>query len=101
MKTCHRMLMLVLTGLMIVSYFPINNVFAASYMQTKANTNLQGIDVSHWNGSINWPQVKNSGIAFAYIKASDGNDSIDPLFSTNVESARATNLPIGAYHYAR
>jgi lysozyme len=65
-------------------------------MQPATSANLKGIDVSHWQGTIDWNQVKNSGIAFAYAKASQGTTITDPMFATNVQGARAAGIPIGA-----
>ncbi|WP_051633535.1 GH25 family lysozyme [Bacillus sp. UNC41MFS5] len=75
--------------------------WASGVMPPATSANLKGIDVSHWQGTINWNQVKNSGIAFVYAKASEGTTYTDTMFSTNVQGARAAGLPIGAYHYAR
>ena len=61
-----------------------------------------GIDVSHWQGTgLDWPAIKNSGIGFAYTKASEGNGSADDTFVVNETNAKAAGVPIGAYHYAR
>lgn len=73
---------------------------ARGLMQPATSANIKGIDVSHWQGTIDWKEVKNSGIAFAYAKASQGTTITDPMFATNVQGARAAGLPIGAYHYA-
>lgn len=61
-----------------------------------------GIDVSTYQGKgLNWPAIKNSGIAFAYAKATEGNGSADDAFLINETNAVAAGVPIGAYHYAR
>jgi GH25 family lysozyme M1 (1,4-beta-N-acetylmuramidase) len=73
---------------------------ATGLMQPATSANLQGIDVSHWQGTIDWNQVKNAGVAFAYAKASEGTTYTDPMFSTNLQGARAAGIPFGAYHYA-
>jgi GH25 family lysozyme M1 (1,4-beta-N-acetylmuramidase) len=70
-------------------------------MQPMTEENLKGIDVSHWDGTIDWKKVKESGISFAYLKAADGKGSVDPKFETNVSDARSADMPIGAYYYAR
>lgn len=62
-------------------------------------TTLQGIDVSHWEGKINFRRVKNSGIRIVYIKATEGTDYIDPDFERNYRDARREELGIGFYHY--
>ena len=68
---------------------------------------IEGIDVSHWQNTINWTAVAGAGKKFAIIKASDGlvqTDGtlyIDPLFATNHAKAKAAGLWTGAYHFAR
>jgi len=74
------------------------NAFA---MQAGTSSNLRGIDVSHWDGVINWSQVKSSGIQFAYIKATGGTSFVDPQFAYNVQNAEANGIAVGAYHYAQ
>ncbi|GAA2292284.1 lysozyme [Glycomyces scopariae] len=62
---------------------------------------LAGIDVSNYQGSINWTSVKNSGIQFAYIKATEGTTFRDARFNTNYPAAHAAGVIRGAYHFAR
>lgn len=54
-----------------------------------------GIDVSEWQGDINFAEVKASGIDIVYIKSSEGSGYIDPYFTNNYELAKANNLNIG------
>ena len=68
-------------------------------MQVGHSNNLKGIDVSHWQGDINWDLVKNDDISFAYIKATEGVDYIDPKFSINLQEAKKAGLLVGAYHF--
>ncbi|MGZ8601205.1 MAG: GH25 family lysozyme [Actinomycetota bacterium] len=62
---------------------------------------LPGIDVSHWQGTIDWERVAEKGKRFAFLKATDGHDFLDPTFFTNRAGARANGLLVGAYHFAR
>lgn len=59
----------------------------------------EGIDVSEWQGSINFNQVRNAGIESVYIKATEGFDYRDPYYRTNYENARANGMNVGFYHY--
>lgn len=61
---------------------------------------VQGIDVSHWQGSINWTSVRNSGIQFAWMKATEGTGYKDPSFNTNYPAAHGAGVIRGAYHFA-
>jgi lysozyme len=60
---------------------------------------VHGIDVSKWQGEIDWRQVRASGVAFAYIKATEGGDHADDRFAANWAAARAAGVPRGAYHF--
>ncbi len=60
-----------------------------------------GIDVSHYQGSINWSSVKGAGIAWAYIKATEGTTYKDPTFSANYLNAYNAGVIRGAYHFAQ
>jgi lysozyme len=66
---------------------------------TAPHAELAGIDVSHHNGSINWSLVKKGLVGFAYVKASEGMDDIDPLFVANWNSLGEQGIPRGAYHF--
>lgn len=58
-----------------------------------------GIDVSEWQGNINFAQVKASGIEIVYIKSSEGSRYIDPYFKTYYNQAKQNDLNIGFYHF--
>src|ERR1035437_4017968 len=60
-----------------------------------------GTDVSHWQTSINWTTVKNSGVTFAWAKATQGATITDSMFTTHASGAKASGLYIGAYYYAQ
>src|SRR4051812_36603912 len=64
-------------------------------------TTLEGVDVSHWQGPINWASVAASGISFAFCKATDGATTVDQTFATNYAGMKANNIVRGAYHYGR
>jgi GH25 family lysozyme M1 (1,4-beta-N-acetylmuramidase) len=59
-----------------------------------------GVDVSHWQGSINWTSVYNAGIRFAYIKDTEGTSYKDPNFNSNYLNAYNAGVIRGAYHFA-
>lgn len=63
--------------------------------------NILGLDVSHFQGGVNFAQVKASGRDFVVIKATDGIGYTDPLFTANRKAAHAAGLIVGLYHFAR
>lgn len=66
---------------------------------TPAHHSVHGIDVSRYQGEIDWPRVASSGVAFAYLKATEGGDHSDPSFAANWGRAGAAGMPRGAYHF--
>lgn len=72
---------------------------------TTANSRV-GIDVSKWNGEIDWDKVKNAGVEFAIIRAgyrgsSTGSLVEDPLFTANMKGAQASGIPVGVYFFTQ
>ncbi len=62
---------------------------------------LSGIDVSHFQGQIDWKKVAASGVSFAFIKATEGTTFQDPQFQANWAGARDVGIIRGAYHFFR
>ncbi len=60
---------------------------------------VRGVDVSHYQGNIDWDQLEAQGIQFAYIKATEGSSHQDSAFASNWEHVQATSLRPGAYHF--
>lgn len=73
--------------------------------KTTANSRV-GIDVSKWNGDIDWDKVKNAGVEFAIIRAGyrgsvTGSLVEDPYFDTNMKGAAASGIPVGVYFFTQ
>jgi lysozyme len=62
---------------------------------------LTGIDVSFYQGTIDWTTVANNNISFAILKATEGLDIVDPNFATNWAASRAVGMTRSAYHFFR
>ena len=60
---------------------------------------VEGIDVSKFQGNINWKKVRAAGIKFAFIKATEGGDHKDKKFKKNWAGARKAGVARGAYHF--
>ena len=60
---------------------------------------VHGVDVSRWQGNIDWATLRSQGANFAYIKATDGGDHLDPMFHTNWKRAKEAGVKRGAYHF--
>lgn len=73
--------------------------------QQKTEKTQIGIDVSSWQGEIDWATVKAAGVEFAMIRIGyqvgyDGELVLDKYFLTNLEGAKAVGLPVGVYLYS-
>ena len=60
---------------------------------------VKGVDVSSYQGDIDWDVLSSQGIEFAYIKATEGSSTVDRFFEANWKGASDTDLRIGAYHF--
>lgn len=84
MKKCFLAIIL----LFLSFFFIVSNCFAIS-----------GIDVSKYQGNIDYSLVKSSGVEIVYIRSSLGNGYVDPYFRQNYNNAKANNLSVGVYHF--
>lgn len=74
-------------------------VWLPRYRPALARGESYGVDVSSNQGYIDWSKVARSGVAYAYIKATEGTSYTDPDFATNLAAAKAAGLTVGAYHF--
>jgi len=69
-----------------------NRLLAAQY-------EVRGIDVSAYQGTVDWPTIARQDIDFAYVKATEGSSFVDRQFEANLRGAREAGLLVGAYHF--
>ncbi len=72
---------------------------ASSALTPSGSQLYRGIDVSEYQGMVDYARVKRSGIQVVYIRSSLGSDYVDPTFRKNYAGAKAQGLRIGFYHY--
>jgi lysozyme len=60
---------------------------------------VHGIDLSRYQSEIDWARVRAAGVSFAFLKATEGSDRVDPTFEENWEAARQAGVARGAYHF--
>ncbi|MEL7255761.1 MAG: GH25 family lysozyme [Pseudomonadota bacterium] len=66
---------------------------------TPARFTVHGVDVSRFQGDISWRLLRGAGIRFAFIKATEGGDLLDPKFNENWRGAGQAGIARGAYHF--
>ena len=63
-------------------------------------TGLTGIDVSHYQGMIDWTEVASDpSVRFAYVKATEASSLRDSYMQRNLKGARSVHIPVGVYHF--
>lgn len=80
----------------VLSFCIVNNSYA---IVPAGSLDYEGIDVSNWQGFIDYTEVRNTGIDIVYIKASQGSNIKDHYFETNYQNAKAAGLKVGFYHF--
>ena len=87
----------------VTSLYGVSVVYAASGLFEAVTTSAyrEGIDVSHWQGNIDWRQVAGAGKSFAIAKATEGVGYRDDKYAQNKAGAMGNGLKFGAYHFAR
>lgn len=73
----------------------------SAHAEVSARHHLGGIDVSHWQGTIDWNAVSGAGVRFVFAKATEGQTFDDPNYSSYKVNAEAERISFTAYHFAR
>ena len=82
-------------------------VHASAFFMPTSNARInsryrEGIDVSHYQGSINWDEVvRGTQISYVYLKATEGASLVDDTYRRNLAEARRVGLSVGSYHFYR
>lgn len=96
MKNIRKMII----SFLVVVTMPMYILIAPVYAFGPSSSNIyDGIDVSGWQGNIDYSEVASSGIEIVYMKASEGTSFVDPYFNQNYTNAKANGLKVGFYHY--
>ena len=85
-------LLLVMVTLVLTKVVKVNALLIGDY-------SVRGIDVSHYQGDIDWAKLQEQDVKFAYIKATEGSKSVDDKFRENWEKSGETSMYVGAYHF--
>ena len=74
-------------------YFQVPNMVMAQGYEHR------GIDVSHYQGDIDWESIEKQGVEYAYIKATEGSSFVDECYGANRNKAEETGIHTGFYHF--
>ena len=60
---------------------------------------VRGVDVSEYQGEVDWDRIKDQGISFSFIKATEGSKSKDKYFDNNFKKLKSMDMLLGVYHF--
>lgn len=102
LKKKHKIIVLAVSGLILTGsvicallYFGFIHINHPELF----GLHTKGVDVSSYQGDIDWEILAGQNIDFAYIKATEGSSTVDRCFEYNWQNASKTGLRIGAYHF--
>ena len=101
-KKTHKWIIICVIALGITAFLLFELVWNGVVILNSASSRdyeIRGVDVSSYQGQIDWNTLADSGISFAFIKATEGSTHVDKYFQTNFENAQKTSLAVGAYHF--
>lgn len=80
----------------------VTNAFSLYYSDAIVNEekySVMGVDVSHYQGYIDWNELEEQNVSFAFIKATEGSSHVDEFFPQNIENIQNTDIYHSAYHF--
>lgn len=95
---CKAALSMLMACLLMIAAFPNKTAQAASF-DPHGTKRYVGIDVSKWQGEIDYAKVKAAGVEIVYMRAGQGSNYVDPYFKRNYDNATAQGLCTGFYHF--
>ncbi len=72
----------------------------SSYAANSSQSIATGIDVSKYNGTVNWGAVAGTGVKYAFIRVGNPQTGLDPQFAANMRNAAAAGIRTGVYYYS-
>jgi GH25 family lysozyme M1 (1,4-beta-N-acetylmuramidase) len=100
-RSCRAAVALVVVCLAAVLVVPLGATAAGAATVCPSGPTLEGVDVSDFNGVVDWPQVAGTGRKFAYAKALEGVSIRDAQFVANYAGIESAGMKAGAYHLYR
>lgn len=100
-KSVAKIAMILVIGVLLPLIYGIDLYKESKELINSEDSDFEvfGVDVSSYQGEVNWDTIYSQGIDFAYIKATEGSGHVDPLFKYNFEQASEAGLAVGAYHF--
>ncbi len=93
------MLLLLVVGLLLYLFLRWNGLLLFPQEAVPKSWQVFGVDVSSYQGEVDWSTLADQGVVFAFCKATEGSTHVDPTFRQNWANAQAAGVLVGAYHF--
>ena len=92
-------LVLIIILILLLFFLMIFNGYIIPTKLEAEKYEIRGVDVSEYQGEVDWDRIRDQGISFAFIKATEGSKSKDKYFDTNFEKLKNMDMLLGVYHF--
>ena len=99
MKTLKRNILCTLLGSVFMTATVAGALLFSTAKVNKAKYPVFGVDVSNYQGDINWQELESQNVSFAFIKATEGSGHTDESVRRNLDRAAGTGIKVSAYHF--
>lgn len=93
------MIFLLATGLVVFMFLRWKGLFLFPQETAPKSWQVFGVDVSSYQGEVDWSALADQGVLFAFCKATEGSTHVDPTFRQNWTNAQTAGVLVGAYHF--
>lgn len=85
-------------GLLVLLFFAVKTKRLQVNRWIVSDIDVVGVDISEYQADVDMEALREQGIEFIYMKATEGSGHVDSRFAQNWESAEESGIPAGAYH---
>lgn len=94
-----RKILCALLGAFMTGISAVTACYFSSVELNKSKYSVWGVDVSNYQGIIDWKKLDNQDVSFAFIKATEGSGHVDESARRNLENVAETDIKVSAYHF--
>lgn len=99
MNRIKRRIICAVTGVAFMTAAAVGAFFFSTAKVNKAKYPVFGVDVSNYQGDIDWKELESQNVSFAFIKATEGSGHTDESVRRNLDRAAGTGIRVSAYHF--